>query len=707
MNERIKKLTELTLNGDMYVSPVKTEFDREDLFLSKTDREVRRLCEYIKNQQPKLNEYSKMTGFFRCDGSVVGDAFTRVGHKATEEALNNFYLKSIDNLSTMEWQHATADYKKVLEKGIKGIISEIDESLQVHKKQEETEFLNGIKKVAETLIEWAHICSEKAAKLAAEVTDIEHKENLIRLSKALLNVPENKPSGFYEAVLSIYVCFSADPDSVGTLDRYLTPFYRYDIENGTITREEAKEYLQELFLMIQAATNAKDFRFTRGGESHFCIGGYLADGSDGFNEVSYLIVESLMELPTYIPQVTLRWTEKTPHEVLRFMMNAERNDKNKRIAFTNDEKRIKCYTEICGIPYERAVSYTMVGCNEPAFLGAITGSNSKGNILKSVETLFHEKAESIINAKSFDEFYGVFEKELFSDLKKIYDYDDKYNLLRARDINYLSSLFFNGCIENAKSLTQGGGDVVIASPMLIGITNVIDSLITVKQFVFDEKLFTMQELVDALKADWRGYEDLRTVIIKKGKFFGNDDALSDSAAQRLYESFYNYLKDKRNVFGYHWLIGDLLGYNEHHKWFGEKTKSTPDGRFAGDLLKFGIGQSEGRDRNGLTALLNSIALLDKNAISCGSTVTNISLDEQLIKNDKYFEKTVDMFETYFKNGGVHFQLTYVSKEDLLAAKENPENYGNLRVRVTGFSDYFVKLNDSIQDDIIERTVQKK
>lgn len=707
MNERIKKLTELTLNGEMYVSPVKTEFDRADLFLSKTEMEVKRLCEYIKNQQPKLTEYSKMTGFFTFDGSVVGDAFSRSGHKNTEEALRNFYLKPIDNLSTMEWQHATADYKKVLEKGIKGIIGEIDESLKIHKKQDETEFLNGIKKVAEALIEWARICSEKTAKLAAEITDTSHKENLMRLSKALLNVPENKPSGFYEAALAIYICFSADPDSLGTLDRYLTPFYRYDIENGVITREEAKEYLQELFLMIQATRRPEADRFTRGAESHFCIGGYLPDGSDGFNEVSHLIVESLMELPTYMPQITLRWTEKTPHEILRFMMNAERNDINKRIAFTNDEKRIKCYTEICGIPFERAVSYTMVGCNEPAFLGAITGSNSKGNVLKSVETLFHKKSESIIDVKSFDEFYEIFEREMFSDLKKIYDYDDKYNLLRARDINYLSSLFFNGCIENAKSLTQGGGDVVVASPMLIGITNVIDSLITVKQFVFDEKLLSVRELTDALKADWQGYEDLRTVILKKVMFFGNDDDLSNSVAQRLYESFYNYLKDKRNVFGYHWLIGDLLGYNEHHKWFGEKTLATPDGRFAGDLLKFGIGQSEGRDRDGLTALLNSIASLDKNAISCGSTVTNISLDEQLIKNDEYFDKTVDMFETYFKNGGVHFQLTYVSKEDLLAAKKNPENYGNLRVRVTGFSDYFVRLADSIQDDIIERTVQNK
>ena len=160
------------------------------------------------------------------------------------------------------------------------------------------------------------------------------------------------------------------------------------------------------------------------------------------------------------------------------------------------------------------------------------------------------------------------------------------------------------------------------------------------------------------------------------------------------------------MFGYQWLIGDLLGYNEHHKWFGEKTKATPDGRFDGDMLKFGIGQSEGRDRNGLTALLNSIAKLDPNGISCGSTVTNISIDEQLVKDDDNFEKTVDMLETYFKNGGIHFQLTYVSKEDLIKAKETPENYGNLRVRVTGFSDYFVKLQESIQDDIIERTTHQ-
>ena len=705
LTERIKKLTELTLKGDMYVNPIHTEFDRTDLFLPEEEMKIKRLCEYIRNQEPMITEYSALTGKFKFDGSVVGDAFSRSGHEKTEKAMREFYLKPIDNISTMEWQHATADYKKVLSIGISGLIIEIEKSLKTHTSESEVSFLNGLKAVANAMIFWAGKCADRAAEFAKHIENKEGKSNLEKLSKALKRVPRNAPQSFYEAVLCIYVCFSADPDSVGTLDRYLTPFYRKDIESGVITREEAKQYLQELFLMLQSNTAKDSPYFTRGGESHFCIGGYLPDGSDGFNEVSYLIVESLMELPTYIPEITLRWTKKTPREVFRFMLDAERNDTNKRIAFTNDEKRIKCYTEICGIPFEKAVGYTMVGCNEPAFLGAITGSTSKGNILRCMDTLFYEKCDVTAKAESFDEFYSLFEKELFSDIDIIYDYDNKYNSLRARDINYISSLFFNGCIENAKSLTQGGCDTAIASPMLIGITNLIDSLIVIKQFVFDEKMIAMPELIKALQSDWVGYEDLRTLILRKGCFFGNDDNLSNSVARRLYASFYSHIKDKKNIFGYHWLIGDLLGYNEHHKWFGEKTRATPDGRHSGEPLKFGIGQSEGKDREGLAALLNSVARLDDNAISCGSTVTNFYLDKQLIEKDEYFEKTADMLETYFKSGGVHFQLTYVSKEDLLSAQKNPDDYRNLRVRVTGFSDYFVRLKKSIQDDVIERTVK--
>ena len=706
MTERIKRLTELTLSGKMFAEPTKTEYDEKDLLLSREEMESKRICEYILNQEPVLTEYSAMTGFFNFDGSCVGDAFRRFGHKGTAEANKFFYRAIIDNLSAMEWQHATADYTKVLAKGLRGIIESIHTSLSVHTEASQIAFLLALERVANALIGWAHKCSDRALDLSKTVENKEYRKNLERLSAALLRVPENAPQTFYEAVLSIYICFSADPDSVGTLDRYLYPFYKRDMESGTLTKDEAKEYLQELFLMLQAATRLENTNFTRGGESHFCIGGYLPNGEDGFTELSRLIAESLIDLPTYIPQITLRHTKKTPREAFRFMMDCERRDPHKRIAFQNDEKRIKCYTEICHIPYEKAVGYTTVGCNEPAFLGAITGGSSKVNFLRSTEKLFHEKADTIRGAKSYDEFFDVFKKELFSELYRAYEYDNFYNKLRAQDINYISSLLFNDCIENAKSLTQGGGNTVIASPMCLGIPNVIDSLCVVKQFVFDEKAFTISELISALHANWQGYEDMRTLILKKGKFFGNDDDTSNYVAQGLYRALYEFLKDKTNLFGYHFLIGDLTGYHPHYKYFGEQTKATPDGRFRGDPMKFGLGQSEGRDREGLSALLNSIAKIDPSGIGCGATVTNITIDEQLIKNDENFEKTVDLFRTYFENGGVHFQLTYVSKEDLLKARCTPENYRNLRVRVSGFSDYFVKLNEDLQNDIIARTEKK-
>lgn len=215
----------------------------------------------------------------------------------------------------------------------------------------------------------------------------------------------------------------------------------------------------------------------------------------------------------------------------------------------------------------------------------------------------------------------------------------------------------------------------------------------------------MSELVDAVKNNWSGYEALRTVIMKKGKFFGNDDDCSNEIANRFMKAL-NEWNNTDNYLGKKWLFGNLVGYNEHHKFFGDATKATPDGRYDGDMLTFGIGQGNGKDRNGLTALLNSVAKCDPYSILTGPSVTNILLDEQLIKNDESFEKLVYLFENYFKMGGTHFQLTYVSKEDLINAQKEPEKYKNLRVRVSGFSDYFVFLNKGLQDDILLRTEKR-
>jgi hypothetical protein len=195
----------------MLVEKRATEYDRMDIFLSEGERDVKRLCEYILNQEPRLTEYQTMTGFFDTDGSVVGDAFRRRGHRNTGEVMKDFYCKAVDNLSVMEWQHATADYQKVLKKGISGIIDEIDDSLLKHTGEDEKAFLNGLRKIALTLIAWCGKCSERVLEFSEAVEDPKYKSNLERLSVSLLNVPKNAPSNFYEACLCIYVSFPLTP----------------------------------------------------------------------------------------------------------------------------------------------------------------------------------------------------------------------------------------------------------------------------------------------------------------------------------------------------------------------------------------------------------------------------------------------------------------------------------------------------------------
>lgn len=707
MTERIGKLVKKTVAGGMYVSPVKTDYDRCDLFLSPIKMSAKRVCEYIRNQEPLIVPESCFTGLITFDGSVEGDVFNRSGHKNFNIACEKFYNKPVDNLLTFEWQHSVGDFAKIINGGIVSIKDEIKKSIEKHKNDAEaTQFLETQSDICDALIDWASKCSEKALSFSKTVSNEKYKKNLEKLSRALKNVPKKSASSFYEAILSLYVCYGLIPDSIGLIDRYLYPFYKSDIESGALTKEEASEYLQELFLMLQARIPISSDRFYRGGESHFCVGGYLENGEDGFNELSKLIVDSLMELPTWIPQISLRWTPKTPHEVLHYMMDCERKDPNKRIAFVNDVPRINGLMKYTGFSHEKAVHYTMIGCNEIAMPGGIVFGFDPMNIVRCVQNTFFNRSDDIINAKTFDEFYDIFQEEMFKDLSEADRIGNGFQTIRERDCNLVSSIFIDGCIESAKSVTQGGTNKYIAVGLLIGISNVIDSLSVTKQLVFDEKRITMEQLIDALRNNWNGFEDLREYILKKGDFFGNDEACSNDIAHRFFKSLDEW-NDGNNYLRKKLVFGNLVGYNEHHKFFGNNTKATPDGRFQGDMISFGIGQSEGKDRNGLAALLSSVAKCDPYSVLTGPSVTNVLLDEQLIKNDENFEKLVYLFEAYFKMGGTHFQLTYVSKEDLINAKKSPDKYKNLRVRVSGFSDYFVFLNEGLQDEIIQRTAHTR
>ena len=215
----------------------------------------------------------------------------------------------------------------------------------------------------------------------------------------------------------------------------------------------------------------------------------------------------------------------------------------------------------------------------------------------------------------------------------------------------------------------------------------------------------MEQLLDALKTDWKGAEDLRREILRDGRFFGNHDEFSDSIARRFYESIYKFAEGRTDMFGTPLTYGNLTGYNTHFAAFGALTGATPDGRVAGSPLTFGSGQAFGKENDGATSHLLSVAQMDTTGIMCGNTIMNLTVDESTVSNDESFEKLVLLVETFFKAGGLHIQLNHVSREDLIAAKAKPEEYKSLRVRVSGFSATFITLGEEMQNNVIDRTTE--
>ncbi len=707
LSEEILRYAEYLKKNDIYPPVVRVDYDRSDVMLTDARKTAKRLREFMLAQTVRLDQTVHFCGQIRFDGSVTADIFHRAGHTRFSE-INMLYNNDspLENLVAFDWQHSTANFAKVIDCGLTQYIAEIDRSLVRHTDRDKVDFLNAMRATCETIILFAHKCADACEAEAARSAS-PRRERLTELADSLRHVPEYPARSFREGVLVVYFCFAFLPDSIGLIDRYLLRLYRQDIENGTLTPDLAKEYIAELFIRVCGHTKLTDkWAGDKGGESHFAVGGTLADGSDGYNELSDLIVDTMMELQIVRPQVTLRITKKTPFAVVRKLLDCARKDPYMRFAFVSDEARLKGLREIARIPWDDAVNYTMVGCNEPCLRGSIWFGGCPSNIARSLTNLLYHRTEELVKCGTFDEVFALYEEEMEKDICRILSYINGFGVARSKDINVLSSIFIDGCIESGVSVNNCGGRLTIAGTNFMGLVCVIDSLSIIKQFVFEEKLVTLEKLVEILRADWEGGEgeELRALILKKGRFFGNNDPLSDGMARRFTDAIWRHTKDKTDRFGNHILIGTLAGYKAHYAHFGSLTDATPDGRHKGDAFMVGSGQTAGKDRNGLTALLKSVAHMDEHAILSGPFVCNAYLDEDLILKDENFEKTAQIIYEYFMEGGLHIQLNYVSKEELLKAKANPGDYPTLRVRVSGYSGNFTNLSEAIQDDVIRRTV---
>ena len=707
MTERIERLVNEAIARDIQPQPVAVTYDDFDEKLAEPMRIGKRLAEYMDAQPVVIGPDNDLVGLLVFDGSVESDIFPRTGHRKWWEAGARYYTKPQDNLCLMEWQHSNANFARLIRVGFNGLRREIEASRKRwlgHR--ERLEYLAGMEMAIRGIERRAYNCACECRRQAAACGDPVRKARLLQMAANCMQVPMNPARTFEEAVQCLYFSFDFLADSIGRPDQYLWPFYQADLANGTLTRDRARELLQELWVRIHGYTRHSSGNYDKGGESHFAVGGYTIDRECAWNDLSRLIVESMMECDLYRPQVSLRWNLKTPREVLRFMMDCERNDKNKRIAFANDEPRIAAMLKINKLPWEVAYDYIMVGCNEPAFQGGISLGGCDGNVLRSIVNTLNDRRADVLACRSWDDFYAIYEEELFRDLETMVDWSNRFNMLRSRDCNVLSSLLLDGCIERAESATRGGASLARTCISLMGGTNTIDSLCIIRQFIFEEQRCTMRQLVEALDADWQGHESLRAEILRDGRFYGNNDDFSNQMARKFHTSLYNFAADRTDIWGFPLSFGNLTGYNPHFASFGALTQATPDGRVAGAALLFGSGQSDGKDHDGITSHLLAVAHMDPTGIMCGNTIMNLSVDEPTVRNDASFEKLVTLIETYFREGGLHVQLNHVAKEDLIAAKQNPHAYKSLRVRVSGFSAYFTGLREQIQDNVIARTVEK-
>jgi formate C-acetyltransferase len=697
MNERIKRLADEVLIKNTYPPITPVTYKPESMLLPECQTIAVKLGEYLAGQLVKITDDECLVGKMHFDDSVTSEYYSGAGHKHFQELCSAYYLKPIGNLCYVDWIHSGADLEFVINYGFAGYYEKIAEAKKKHSgDKEKLDFLEGLKLTADALLLWTDRCAEACRLSANLIADQDRKKQLLQLGTICARVPRKPPTTFYEAVQTAYFVFMFIPDSPGRIDQYLYPLYRRDLASGRITRDFAKELIQEYLLMIFGHQTYQNFR---SGDNHFCVGGYTPDGKDGFNELSELILEAYTELPIWRPQISFRWTKFTSPERMEYITKL--NHKCMNIPMVNDEPRLQYFVNK-GVPFEVAANYTTVGCNEIQLQGrGLSNSGTVSNIGRSLALLFAEHGDECRIAETFEDFWELYKKYLLINIDEILEYSDKFSVKRAKDISMIASLLNQGCIENAKCITQGGGLYNWGGGGFNGLICVADSLSIVKQFIYDEKRTTMDTLLAALANNWNGYEELRAEILRDGRFYGNDDDQPDLLVGRIWETAFDYVKDKKNIFGGAYGFGNIVGYHPSNAYFGALLPATPDGRYDGEPFCVGIEQLDAKDHTGLTALLKSASKPDYSRAS-GTQVLNIKIDKRMASDDEKLKKLAALYQTYFARGGVQLQPTYVSTEELLKAQEQPENYRNLRVRVSGFSGNFTLLSKQIQDDVIRR-----
>jgi formate C-acetyltransferase len=596
---------------------------------------------------------------------------------------------------------------------------------QAYAKQEE---LKAMLICADALIVFGRRHADKARALAQKETNPQRKAELEQIAEVCSHVPAHAPRNYWEALqyywfVHLGVTTELNPwDSFnpGRLDQHLYPFYRKGIDEGTLTPEQAKELLQCFWVKFNnqpappkvGVTAAESGTYTDFAQIN--TGGVKQDGSDGVNDVTYLMLDVIEEMRLVQPSSSVQLSKKNPDRFIRRAARIIRTGFGQPSIFNTDaivQEMVRMGKSVAD-----ARNGGSSGCVEIGAFGKesyiLTGYFNLPKVFElTLNNGVDPKTGKQIGLETgAPENFGTFE-QLFEAFRRQVNYlmDVKMrgnNVIERLYATYMPapflSVLIDDCIAKGKDYHDGGARYNTNYVQGVGLGTATDALAAVKYHVFDEHTVSMSELLEALRNDFGGSESLQQTLWQRTPKYGNDDDYADDIMRAVFEAYFEAVDGRPNTKGGHYHINLLP--TTVHVYFGSVTGATPDGRRAHTPLSEGISPVQGADRCGPTAVLKSAAKMDH--CRTGGTLLNMKFNPQVLSDDEGIDKLAQLVRSYFRLDGHHIQFNVVDAETLREAKKHPKQNRDLIVRVAGYSDYFVDLGEDLQDEIIARTEQQ-
>lgn len=552
-------------------------------------------------------------------------------------------------------------------------------------------------------------------------------ETLKKVANNCLHLSQRPAESFHEALQSLWFLFvilqmesNASSFSPGRADRYLYRYYEKDINAGILTKEEALELIECLYLkfnQIVYMRNQNSAKYFAGFPIGFniAVGGVDENGQDTYNALSLLFLDAQYDLGLPQPNLSVRLNKHSSRTLIQKAIDVVARGSGMP-QFFNDEAVMKTMVEELGVDLQDAYDYAIVGCVELTTQGNNLGWSDAAmfNFNKALELTLNHGIDLLTGEKMGPDYGGLDTYKTYQDLEHAFSSMIDYyidQMMKAEEVveaahqKYLPTAFLscviNDCMDKGIDVTAGGAKYNLAGIQMIQVANLADSLAVLKDLVYDKKKIAPQEMLAALQANFEGYEIIHTMVEHKVPKYGNDVAWVDNLGEQWCHYFREKLRAYRNPRGglYHTGMYTVSA----HVPMGENVGASPDGRKAREpLADGGLSAVYGRDLKGPTALLKSVSRMDNNLTTNGGL-----LNMKFLPSFFATQAGRDNFERFlrvFVDLEIpHIQFNVVNREDLLDAKIHPERHRSLTIRVAGYTAYFVELAGKLQDEIIART----